>query len=99
MKKTALFLSSLFILSMCSCGSGVNEKEKEVKQNDSIAKIEKQRIIDSVKQAENNKNQETKSQPTTSQQKSIRQNNQGQEEKNNLHIDKSGAIRLGQPKN
>jgi hypothetical protein len=91
MRKTTLFLSILFLFSIYSCGPSAKEEEKEKQQNDSIAKVEKQRIIDSVKEAENIKNQETKDQQTT--------HNQKQEQKQNMHIDKSGAIRIGQPKN
>lgn len=94
-----LFIILIFgLLLFVSCNYGSEEKAQTA--IDSIVKIEKQKVIDSInisKQDSENNHQQSSSKEKKKVNQNINENESA--EKQNLHVDKSGGIHFGQPKN
>jgi uncharacterized protein with PIN domain len=88
------------ILTMFACGSGTKYNEKVTQLKDSIAKAEKQKVLDSVKHAANSTEQNIQKQQMTSAKQAEKQfhDQQQAKEKQDGHVDEAGGIHFGQPK-
>jgi hypothetical protein len=99
MRKIPYLIIAAFILTMFACRSGASDNEKVQQLKDSISKAEKQKVLDSVKQAQNNSNQNTPKQQISSAKQADKQfrDQQQSKEKQAGHVDEAGGIHFGQP--
>jgi len=100
MRKIHYSIIAVFILTMFACGSGTKNNETVQQLKDSISKAEKQKVLDSIKQAEINSNQNSQKQQMASSKQADKQfhDQQQAKEKQDGHVDEAGGIHFGQPK-